>query len=111
MYSIYMYCEVKRYFCYNILIELLIFYYVINYFYRFKHDISELVYQPIMLLISPMYVCSSSNPRTMEFHFIIETSEQSKMATFEKTLFSRGLVGDIPFYNTSLSIKSIPGEH
>eukprot|EP00105_Crassostrea_gigas_P045902 XP_019930050.1 PREDICTED: uncharacterized protein LOC105346195 isoform X2 [Crassostrea gigas] len=51
---------------------------------------------------------SSSNPRTMEFHFIIETSEQSKMATFEKTLFSRGLVGDIPFYNTSLSIKSIP---
>lgn len=35
MYSIYMYCEVKRYFCYNILIELLIFYYVINYFYRF----------------------------------------------------------------------------
>lgn len=47
----------------------------------------------------------------MEFHFIIETSEQSKMATFEKILFSRGLVGDIPFYNTSLSIKSIPGEH
>lgn len=47
----------------------------------------------------------------MEFHFIIETSEQSKMATFEKTLFSRGLVGDIPFYNASLSIKSIPGEH
>lgn len=53
---------------------------------------------------------SSSNARTMEFHFIIETSEQSKMATFEKTLLSRGLVGDIPFYNTSLSVKSIPGE-
>lgn len=54
---------------------------------------------------------SSHKLGTVEFHFIIETTDQSRIATFEKTLRGRGVVGDIPFHNTSLSVRSTPGSH
>ncbi|XP_062567506.1 uncharacterized protein LOC134229736 [Saccostrea cucullata] len=46
-----------------------------------------------------------------EFRFIIEASDEHKIKEFKRTLLRRGYVGEIPFHNTSLSIKSIPVLH